>query len=126
MLWHAKSEFHSRLPADMQFELGSSPASSNMWGIYKDNDAAADVRERVAPGFGFWSANPGSHTCASPIRFTKYKQHSVFGARVENQGTRACPIKKSLFEVLSLFYVLLPINRCNFIVCQRYGYLSPI
>ena len=88
----------------MQFELGSSPASSHMWGVFKDNDASADVRERCAPGFGFWSINPGSHTCASPIRFTKYKANSAFGARTQNQGTRACPIKKSVFEVEYYFY----------------------
>ena len=84
----------------MQYELGSNPAASNMWGVFKDNDASADVRERVAPGFGFWSINPGSHTAASPIRFTKYGASGVFGARPQNQGTRACPIKKSLFEVV--------------------------
>ena len=91
----------------MQYELGSNPAFSPMWAIFKDNDGAADVRERVAPGFGFWSVNPGSHTCASPIRFTKYKVNTPFGARAKNQGTRVCPIKKSVFEVFDFFVLVL-------------------
>ena len=121
--FHAKVLFHSRLPAAMQYELGSNPAASNMWGVFKDNDASADVRERVAPGFGFWSINPGSHTAASPIRFTKYGASGVFGARPQNQGTRACPIKKSLFEVvfITLFYLFVII----FVVCLFDGSLSP-
>ena len=97
-LWHAKEVFHSRLPAFMQLELGSTPAASHLWSVFKNNDAFDDVREKVCQGFGFWSINGGSHTCVSPLRFTRFKApgQTTPGSR---NTTTDCPIKMSLFQV---------------------------
>ena len=93
----------------MQLELGSTPAASPLWAIFKNNDAADDVREKVSPGFGFWSINGGSHTCVSPLRFTRYKApgRTTPGSR---NTTTDCPIRLSLFQVFFLSLLALWIH----------------
>ena len=99
----------------MQLELGSTPAASPLWTIYKNNDAANDVREKVSQGFGFWSINGGSHTCVSPLRFTRYKApgQATPGSR---NTTTDCPIRLSLFQV-SYFYPPGALKPSSLLVC---------